>query len=255
MLSKEQLKSKKPIKQWKKDLVVFGFMASLTISILNYYVSFLDSPTYLPEVYISFSDNIDKDNYINCTFSLDHDPVLAKIRIRGATNSNRPKKGYRLEFYTQKSLLGMREDDDWLLFANYMDNTRMRVKLSFDLWRSLQEMDHDEAILPDSEYVSLFINRNFQGLYLLAEKNDRKLFDLDRELDGVDSGLIFQVKSHTTFREYEEDCWEQDWPNPEDLKIMDEVLSDLIDFVNNAPDNDFFNDTIGIFSKFNKINV
>ncbi len=255
MLSSRSFKNKRPIHQRKKDFIGFTIIFLLMFSMIIYYIYAEKAPSYLPEVYISYSGGINKKDYIDCAFDLNDEYILGKIRYRGATNANRPKKGYRLEFDQQISLLGMREDDDWLLFANYMDHTRMRVKLSFDLWRSLQEKDHDMAILPESEYVSLFVNRKFQGLYLLAEKNDRKLFGLDQSLHELDSSLIFQTKGHTNIEDYEKGSWEQDWPNPEDLEIIDEILPDLIDFINDSPDDEFFNSTYGIYSKFEKINL
>ena len=109
------------------------------------------------------------------------------------------------------------------LFANYLDFTRMRVKLSFDLWGTLGSTN-PTAILPESENVCLYLNGEFQGLYLLAERPDRKLFDLDSSLNGNNSSLIFQSKGETTFNKYIKNKWEQDWPNIEDINIIDENI-------------------------------
>lgn len=241
--------------QKKKDILSFFFIVSFLISSFIYSIYFTDSPSYLPEIHISYSGNINRTDYINCTFELDDDPILAKIRYRGDTNVNRPKKGYRLELSEQKSLLGMRQDDDWSFFAMYLDHTRMRVKLSFDLWNSLQSEDSN-AILPDSRYVSLFVNGKFQGLYLLIEKNDRKLYNLDRDLNGIYSSVIFQPLKHTYYDDYEEDKWDQDWPNQEeDKEIKNEILSKLFSFICDTSDEEFFNSTDNIYSKFYKENI
>ncbi len=241
--------------QKKKDIVTLLVIASILISAVTYYIASPESPSYLPEAYVTYSGNIGRRTYVNCTFDLDDDPVFGKIRYRGATNLNRPKKGYRFELSEHKSLLGMREDDDWSLFAMYMDHTRMRVKLSFDLWSKLQDED-SHAVLPESKYVSLFVNRKFQGLYLLAEKHDRKLYGLDKDFNGINSSLIFQPILHTYYDEYEDDKWDQDWPNQKkDDEIKDEILPELFSFICDASDEDFFNNTENIYTIFDNENL
>ena len=150
----------------------------------------------------------------------------------------------------------MRKDDDWLLFAMFLDIPHMRVKLSLDMWRSLQSTN-PTAILPKSKYVNLYINGQFQGVYLLAEKNDRRLFGLNSPQYNENSSLIFQAGSHRkNFLDYSPDDWEQDWPNKDDnYDIIGNVLNDLISFIRNSTDSEFFDSNTGIYSKFNKLNL
>ena len=113
-----------------------------------------------------------------------------------------------------------------------------------------------QAILPDSEFVCLYVNGEFEGLYLLAEKINRRLFDLDDAQNNIDSSLIFQVKYFADFREYNQDRWEQDWPNEdENIYIKDEILTELTKFVNNSDDDEFFNTETGIYTKFERLNL
>jgi hypothetical protein len=180
----------------------------------------------------------------------------AKIKIRGETTATYPKKGYRLELLKGESLLGMRDDDDWQLFASYYDYTRIKFKLAFNLYRSIISLN-PTAILPDSRYALLYFNGVFQGLYLLAEKDDRKLFGLNEDLlNNTNDSLIFQAKFPSNFSIYEPDKWVQDWPNEDEgYYIMDEIMTDLITFVNSTSDGDFFNESTGIYMKFYKINL
>lgn len=264
-LNISSLKDKKPLKEKKKDLYVFIIIASFGLSALMLYSFLTDSdrpPLELPTIYIDCDEKITEFEYVNCTFELvDFDlsneitPLESKIKYRGDLNARRKKKGYRLELSKKKSLLGMRTDDDWALFALYRDPERMRNKLSIELWRELLPTN-PTAILPDSEYVSLFLNDEFQGLYLLVEKNDKKLFDLDEEQNNIYSSLIFQAKEPTRFREYDPNSWEQDWPNEDDdIFIMDEIMTELFYFVNNTPNDIFFDSDNGIYTKFVKINL
>ncbi|MHA1723660.1 MAG: CotH kinase family protein [Promethearchaeota archaeon] len=216
-----------------------------------------NSNSELPSIYIICSETINQ-NYTNCKFKLEYEgssqnisSMDAKIRIRGRFSATLPKKGYSLELSEKISLLGMRKDDDWYLFAMYLDFTRMRYKLSFDLWNNLRNLNDQTPPLPESRYVKLYINNEFQGLYLFAEKVDMKLFGLDPNLNT----LIFQSIRPNALDKYNSFDWEQKWPNPEDLMIIGEILPELIDFINNSADEEFFDPTFGIYSKFNKQNL
>ena len=259
-------KNRTPKQNRKKGFQILIFISSLVTSALIYYYFFYESeelPLYLPSIYLNCDEKINNDDYVNCSFQLvdnkdlsnNINPMMAKIKIRGDLNAIRKKKGYRIELSSNTELLGMRKDDDWALFAMYMDPERMRIKTCFELWRSLLP-SNPTAILPESKYVNLFLNGKFQGLYLLAEKQDKKLFGLDQAQNNINSSLIFQTKDPTYFKEYETGTWEQDWPNEdEDIYIMDEILTDLFDFVNNTSNETFFDSNIGIYSKFDKMNL
>ena len=216
----------------------------------------------LPSIGIMSKNSIIRDNYVNCTIKLDYvfpsyraDYIKSKIKLRGLTAHKLPKKGYRIELSEKISLFGMRKDEDWLLFSMYLDFTRTRIKLSFDLWRSLLEKD-PTAILPNTKYIILYLNGEFQGIYLLAEHNDRKLFYLEKSQNNTDSSFIFKATYSASFTNYSASTWEQVWPNlNEDIFIMDEILMELYSFIENSSDEVFFDPLNGIFSKFYKLNL
>ena len=266
MSSPKYLKNKLPIQKRKKEFLVLFIFALLIVSIV-YYLSYIQySPitsSDFPRINIKCENELNNEDYIDCTFELESDddsdnilPMKSKIKIRGSFNAEMPKKGYRIELSNQKSLLGMRKDDDWQLFAMFLDIPHIRIKLSFDLWRTLLPTN-PTAILPKSKYVSLYINGEYQGLYLLAEKNDRRLFGLDDPQNNINSSLIFQAGSHkTNFYEYLKGSWDQDWPNEYDgYFIMDEIMTYLVSFIRNSNDEVFFDSETGIYSKFDKLNL
>ncbi|UYP48003.1 hypothetical protein NEF87_004288 [Candidatus Lokiarchaeum ossiferum] len=219
------------------------------------------STSNLPSISLTYSAIISKESYVQCNFEMFNSTfdnnvlsMKSKIKIRGRSASTFPKKGYRIELDKKESLLGMRFDDDWSLFGMNSDFPRMRLKISMDLWRGLQS-NSSTATLPQSEYVNLVINGVYQGLYLLAEKNDPKLYNLDDPQPNINSSLIFQAITWSSFREYKNYCWEQDFPDIEDGNIIDEILTDLIAFVSDSPDEIFYNETFGVYSIFNKQNL
>ena len=96
------------------------------------------------------------------------------------------------------SLLGMPEENDWVLLANYDDKTFMRNILAFQLF---QKMSH---YAPRTQMVEVIINNAYQGIYLLAEKikQDKgrvdiaKLTNTDISGDNLTGGYIFKIDTY-----------------------------------------------------------
>jgi hypothetical protein len=63
----------------------------------------------------------------------------------------------------------MREDDDWILRAMGLDESKIREKLATDLWNEMNTFATYKA-----EYLELFLDGEYWGLYLLQEPMDRK---------------------------------------------------------------------------------
>lgn len=103
--------------------------------------------------------------------------------LRGATTLNYEKSSYRLTLENEKlSFLGMRRDDDWILTSLYDDEGLIHNKLSYDVWQEIaanNSVSYDEGI--SMEYVELFINHKYQGIYGLSERIDRKELSLNKD--------------------------------------------------------------------------
>jgi len=275
MVSSTDFVDRPPPRRRRRNLLAFIIISIITVSTVLFFIYFPypieeesdssdDHPDF-PTIYITCYEALDNENYSNCIFELDSeessemiDPLDAQIKIRGETSATYPKVGYRLELSKGEPLLGMRDDDDWQLFASYYDYTRLKVKLSFSLWRNLQSKNHLNAILPKSRYILLYFNGDFEGLYLLAEKNDRKLFRIveTTKTNYTNSSVIFQAKDYTNFTEYEKDKWEQDWPNEyEGFYVKKKILKPLIEFVNNSINSTFYHPQNGIYANFSEINL
>jgi len=258
--------NKKRIRRHRTEayvIIIIGIFGISTIFFYTYITNAPAAPSDFPTINITSEGEINNDDYIDCILELDDkkssepiQPIKSKIKIRGRYNAELPKKGYRIELAEEISLLNMRTDDDWLLMAMYSDLNHMQIKLSFDLYRSLKP-SNPSAILPDSEFVCLYINGDYQGLYLLMEKNDRRLFGLDDAQNNIYSSLIFQSSYfHRNFITYLNEEWEQDWPNEDEgIYIMDDIMGDLVSFVRDTPNDVFFDEELGVYSKFDKQNL
>ena len=261
-----KFKNRSPANQKKKEILVIALFGAIIFSSIFIYTYIINYPIELsnfPSINIVTEDEIKFGEYIECSVEVDRkDGSTVKksngrIKIRGHTSAKDkiPKKEYRLELNQRKSLLGMRIDDDWLLLAMYFDFPRMRVKMTFDLWRNLL-FRNPTAILPDSESITLYINGDLQGIYLLAEEIDRRLLGLDDPQNNNNSSLLFQLQRSEDLTAYYRGKWDQDWPNEDEgYYIIDDVLPDLINFISQSNNDEFFDTEIGIYSLFDKINL
>lgn len=113
--------------------------------------------------------------------------------IRGNTSRLYPKKGYKLNLLKKTAngtvvknkevLFGMREDDDWILYAMYNDETKLRDRLSIDLWNAYgaSAVSKKSTYGTNMTYVELFADNRYCGLYGLMEPIDKKQLDLNAE--------------------------------------------------------------------------
>ncbi len=113
------------------------------------------------------------------------------IRIRGGTSTIYPKKSYRLSLYKENngdfeqnkiSLLGMRKDEDWILDALYVDYSKVRNKLASDLWNQINSYESTSVNNDlNTEFVEVYINEEYNGLYVLKEPVDQKTVQLNKK--------------------------------------------------------------------------
>ena len=112
--------------------------------------------------------------------------------LRGNTSLTYEKKSLRLKLKEQKedgsfqkknkNLLGIRKDDDWILNSLYADNSRIRDKLSMDLWQEVgaAENPYGQNFGVTGEFVEVIVNEAYAGLYLLTHPIDRKQLGMDK---------------------------------------------------------------------------
>ncbi len=93
-----------------------------------------------------------------------------QIETRGNTAQYFPKKCYGFKSVSTDGkrnnlkLLGMPPENDWVLYASYSDKTFVRDGLSYNLFR---QMGH---YAPRARHCILYINDEYQGIYILTEK-------------------------------------------------------------------------------------
>lgn len=132
----------------------------------------------------------------------------AQIRHRGATSRIHPQKQFRLSLKVMSlgrnirnnhlSLLGMREDDDWILYAPYSDAEKARNTLSNNLWFDTMadnnRFDIKNGI--EGKYVELFINDRYWGIYTLMHPLDEKQLGLEEAEEPRESDYYYRMISN-----------------------------------------------------------
>lgn len=137
------------------------------------------------------------------------------IEIRGSYSASLPQKPFGFETRDQYgenlnvSLLGMPEENDWILLANYNDKSFLRNSLAGHIFR---QMGH---YAPRTRHVEVVVNGSYEGIYVLTEKikRDKNRVDIatlnpdENSGDEVTGGYIFKNDYYTG-----EDSWLSAFP-------------------------------------------
>jgi len=167
---------------------------------------------------------------------------------RGSTAYRFPKASYKFSLKKinkdkervnrSKQLLGMRDDDDWVLDAAYTDPSRIRNKLASDLWNVITDSSSSQyRYYLNSEYVELYIDSSFQGLYVLKEPADWKtanLTDGDFLVKATQKTSVTQGMINHSYENIKEwNGYELEYPDTDNYVYYWQKLMTLYDEINN----------------------
>ena len=164
--------------------------------------------TNLPLISITTDSEI-TDNETNSVFkyinpsNLDKEMTYnSKINIRGATTRWYDKKSYKVKFFDEEydkeknvNISNFYYGSSFILDAMYRDNSKIRNVLGTKIWNDLSD-DFTNADMY-SEYVEVFINGKYIGLYAFAEPVNRKNLNLNKSAKN-DTSVIIKSNQWTT---------------------------------------------------------
>lgn len=103
---------------------------------------------------------------------------LNTVKGRGQSSWLEEKKSYNISLRTGADLLGMGSAENWVLQANSKDHSSVRNKMVFAFADAA-----GLAYAPDCEWVDLYLNGEYAGLYLLCERIEvhRERVDIPQE--------------------------------------------------------------------------
>jgi spore coat protein H len=210
----------------------------------------------LPLVFLDAKEQIVSDQKVRCALRLISTKGVTSdtsspgvVRFHGATSQAYAKKSFALTLDKPVALIGLRESPHWVLNAAFVDRSLMRHKLSYDLFRSLSGAQ-EKRFSAGSRFVELFLNGQYHGAYLLMERVDGELLELQTYNSNKTShACIYKAVDHAAnFSRRGHAGYEQREPPPTTGEYW-KPLEEFNSFVSSAPDPQFFDDQTGISSR------
>lgn len=182
------------------------------------------------------------------------------IEVRGAWSQIYPKKSFELSFWADTvgansadvSLLGMRTDNKYNLQAMYNEPMRLRSKVANELWQEIHQIYYKKQE-PDAkngiaiQYVEVFVNDEYRGIYALSERIDRKQLKLKKYNNGI-TGELYKGGSYDEGTAYtglppfdnDSETWAGfEYKHPEE-EINWTNIYQFVDFVQHSSDQEFY---------------
>lgn len=167
--------------------------------VANYEIECLDMPIIVINTE-EYQDIVSKEIYLDCEVSIINaeeayclDKIGAGIRGRGNSTWNLEKKPYRIKFDSKQSLFGSSyKQKSWTLLANYADKSLSRNAVAYELSEQMEGIEFSSM----HQFVELYLNGTYQGVYLLCDQMQTGTgrVDVDEELyeDG-DTGYLIEL--------------------------------------------------------------
>lgn len=132
---------------------------------------------------------------INSKGKVDYNAELASMKGRGNSTWNYPKKPYNIKLDSKAKLFGMEKAKSWCLIANYGENSLIRNQLVYTMGAAIGMKE-----TPDCKNIDLYVNGEYQGVYLITEKveinkNRVDIFDLEEATEEANPGVDLSTLS------------------------------------------------------------
>ena len=115
---------------------------------------------------------------------------LSHIKCRGNSSMTFVKKNYQIKLQTGTSLMSMGKAKKWILTGNYRDKSLLRNQVVYDTAMYL-----NMPYTPEHIQAEVYINNEYQGLYLFSEKveidDDRvDIFNLEKATEEMNDKAL-----------------------------------------------------------------
>ena len=136
---------------------------------------------------------------VNADGSIEYNGALEYIRIRGNASLYYSKKAFQIKLDRKAGLFGMNADKKWILLANYLDKSLLRNTIAYAVAR----YSGAYSFVPGTQPVDLFLNHQYYGSFLLAEKCeiDRNRLDIPDLEKALEKANDAPLESYRTFGE------------------------------------------------------
>jgi spore coat protein H len=215
--------------------------------------------TNLPFVLLDTKESIVSDRKVACLVRTILPPgmtgnveaVSGVVRIHGGVSQGYAKTSYGLTLDAPVPWLGLRPSTHWVLNAAFVDRSLMRHKLSYDLFRSLSAVSQ-KRYAAESRFVEMRLNSQYHGAYLLMQRVDRALLELQSYdsnapshaciYKAVDHSANFSRAGHAGYEQHRPDAMARPYWEP---------LEEFNRFVSDASNAEFRDPQKGIATRLN----
>lgn len=220
------------------NVIKVDYSKPIKVIIYNdkYYYETKIQLTNLPLINITSEEEITANDtntiftYINTELTEKVATQYSKMHIRGASSTLLDKKSYKINFYDKKYksekeviISDFYYGNSLILDAIYRDPSKVRNVLSTQLWNDISN-DFDNVNIY-SEFVEVFINNEYMGIYVFTEPINRRRLALEKSNSDNSSVIIKSigwntVGTNTDFEEIYSDTYidyEIKYPNNEEL--------------------------------------
>ena len=172
----------------------------------------------IPVIELTYDEDVfNPDTFIVGTFSYhDADTLMlqhCRLRHRGGTSLSYAKPNYAIKFINEEGeskdvrFFGLRKDNNWILDAMASDFGKMRNRVSMDLWLAFSRAPYHQSEEKNAingyrgQYVEVYANGTYMGLYNMMERLDRKQLKVKKfttdSITGAQHyrGLIYKAVS------------------------------------------------------------
>ncbi len=238
--------SYRQVPSWFQEPVILTNSNLPIFSIQTNQQNIVDDPRITAELKIFNNDDGDLNDLSDTPTGYDG---RISIEIRGSSSQRRfLKKSYAFETQNSDgsnnnvSLLGLPEENDWILYGPYSDKSLLRNDILFKLSGDMGQY------APRTRMCELLIDQKYQGVYVLMEKikrdthrvNIAKLKDTDNSGDELTGGYIIKIdkttgggtdywNSHLHFENYQNRNVTFQYHYPKD----DDITSQQKDYIQN----------------------
>ena len=125
-----------------------------------------------------------------------------KIKFRGASALKYEKKSFAVKLLNSVgndldvNIFNIRKENDWILDAMTTDRIRMRNRVCFDIWNEISKTPYptvfDNRNGTKGEYIELYLNGTYHGLYCMSDKIDRKLLGLKKVKENTEETVTIR---------------------------------------------------------------
>ena len=229
------------------------FVSYDELNAVGIYATAAELPKLEIQASVPFSQ-INKETYVDATFTLTlgtrqfesgNYEGSGSIKGRGNTSWGQPKKPYSIKLSSKASLLDIPKTKKYAIIPSYSDNSLMRNFMTYKASLMLEGIDY----VPKCEFVEVYLNGVYNGIYILVERvsiESNKIdieeaseddltggYLIEKDIDGKIDFSVDQWFNCPYWANQSRDYFVLKDPEPEDESLLSDMLSYLTSYMQN----------------------